>query len=321
MKESIIPRSKRIEYIDIAKGLGIILVVIGHCLKGNTFPATWIWSFHMPLFFILSGLCFAENKYPTFQSFLTKRIKTLLLPCIYFSILIALLYVPIKGLSTFYSLFTDGLPGALWFILVLFFCELIYYLINKYSANTPINISTLFICLIIGIILNRYSIKLSHSMCSVFTATFYYGLGHIMKNKINILLSMKCKVIFSAILLAIPCAFVLITKQSINLADNYIPSPEAIYVLVSIIGSTGLLLLAMVKNNNKIWGGWILFLGKNTLIILSLHMFFIGVASEYIKPLIQNKLIYKLSEQIFVWTLLYFSIILINKKVKWILGK
>ena len=92
-------------------------------------------------------------------------------------------------------------------------------------------------------------------MCSVFTATFYYGLGHIMKNKINILLSMKCKVIFSAILLAIPCAFVLITKQSINLSDNYIPSPEAIYVLVSIIGSTGLLLLAMVKNNNKIWGG------------------------------------------------------------------
>lgn len=38
-------QTNRIEYIDIAKGIGMILVVIGHCINGKTFPGTWINSF------------------------------------------------------------------------------------------------------------------------------------------------------------------------------------------------------------------------------------------------------------------------------------
>ena len=58
----------RDESLDIAKGFGIILVVLGHCLDGliasNYFPTTVLWptlavwtiyTFHMPLFFVVSG--------------------------------------------------------------------------------------------------------------------------------------------------------------------------------------------------------------------------------------------------------------------------
>lgn len=69
----LITPKKRIEYIDIAKGIGMILVVIGHCINDKTFPGTWIYSFHMPLFFVLSGLCFSDKKYPTFLPFLWKK--------------------------------------------------------------------------------------------------------------------------------------------------------------------------------------------------------------------------------------------------------
>ena len=75
---------KRIEYIDIAKGLGIILVVIGHCIDGKTFPGTWISSFHMPLFFILSGMCFNASRYTSLIPFFYKRFKTLFLPLLFF---------------------------------------------------------------------------------------------------------------------------------------------------------------------------------------------------------------------------------------------
>ncbi|MBF1069294.1 MAG: acyltransferase family protein, partial [Prevotellaceae bacterium] len=57
-------QTKRIEALDIAKGIGIILVIIGH--MSSSYLRDWIYSFHMPLFFIISGICFKTEKYPSF---------------------------------------------------------------------------------------------------------------------------------------------------------------------------------------------------------------------------------------------------------------
>jgi fucose 4-O-acetylase-like acetyltransferase len=59
---------QRIEYIDVAKGIGIILVAAGifiYSANGGIrdFAVSWIYSFHMPLFFFISGFLFtASNK-------------------------------------------------------------------------------------------------------------------------------------------------------------------------------------------------------------------------------------------------------------------
>ena len=314
-------QTNRIEYIDIAKGLGMILVVIGHCINGKTFPGTWINSFHMPLFFLLSGLCFTEKKYPTFIPFLKKRIKTLLLPCIYFSLLITTLSTLVHGNFTFQKLINQTLPGALWFVCILFLSEILYYSVLKQSRKKNYTLIFLFSFLLIGITLNRIGFKLSHSLCSTFTATFYYGLGHLLKNNISQLLSNNRKIIFASLTLCLPGILVLITNQSINLSENYIPKPEVLYVIFSISGSLGILILSSASifapNIKRI----ILYIGKNTLIILSLHMLFIMFANHYISHIIPNKLLYKILEQIFIWGLLYFSIEFINRKGKWILGK
>ena len=48
--------------IDVAKGIAIILVVLGHSIAEPTVPLNkFILSFHMPLFFFLSGI-FSGNK-------------------------------------------------------------------------------------------------------------------------------------------------------------------------------------------------------------------------------------------------------------------
>jgi fucose 4-O-acetylase-like acetyltransferase len=72
--------SKRIEYIDIARGIGILLVVLGHNDFGylSLFGRKLIYSFHMPLFFFLSGYFF--NASIPFAAFLKKRFDTLLKP-------------------------------------------------------------------------------------------------------------------------------------------------------------------------------------------------------------------------------------------------
>ena len=53
----IVNMQKRIEYIDTAKAIGILLVILGHC-KFLYRPelGIFIYSFHMPLFFVISGM-------------------------------------------------------------------------------------------------------------------------------------------------------------------------------------------------------------------------------------------------------------------------
>lgn len=52
---------RRSTFIDIAKGIGIILVVLGHLDTNGQISREVIYSFHMPLFFLLSGI-FANTK-------------------------------------------------------------------------------------------------------------------------------------------------------------------------------------------------------------------------------------------------------------------
>lgn len=73
---------KRIVLYDVIKGVGIILMVIGHTCVQPLY--NWIYCFHMPLFFIISGLFFQPKRY-TIMEFLTKRYRQLLLPLIIFT--------------------------------------------------------------------------------------------------------------------------------------------------------------------------------------------------------------------------------------------
>lgn len=68
---------KRIEYIDILKGIGIILVVLGHVTQNKPL-FQFIYAFHMPLFFFVAGL-FLRNKF----GFIKSHARSLMIP--YFS--------------------------------------------------------------------------------------------------------------------------------------------------------------------------------------------------------------------------------------------
>ena len=46
--------NKRLEELDIAKGIGIVLIVLGH-LEPSTYLMRFVYSFHLFLFFVCSG--------------------------------------------------------------------------------------------------------------------------------------------------------------------------------------------------------------------------------------------------------------------------
>jgi len=74
--------SKRIEYIDIARGIGILLVVMGHndVQLVSPYLHKLIYSFHMPLFFFMSGLFFKSNQ--PFLQLVQRRYSAVLKPYI-----------------------------------------------------------------------------------------------------------------------------------------------------------------------------------------------------------------------------------------------
>jgi fucose 4-O-acetylase-like acetyltransferase len=74
---------KRVEYVDIAKGIGIMLVVMGHndFALISPFAHKLIYSFHMPMFFFMSGMFFKPDL--PFWNFLQNRFRKLLKPFLF----------------------------------------------------------------------------------------------------------------------------------------------------------------------------------------------------------------------------------------------
>lgn len=130
--------SKRIEYLDIAKGIGILLVVLGHndFEVISLFVQRLIYSFHMPLFFFLSGY-FLNTAIPFF-SFIKKRFHTLLKPFFFTIFLIYFTSVSFEkmGFNTAITRIVKSLYGSghyldwvqLWFLPHLFAVSLYAFL-------------------------------------------------------------------------------------------------------------------------------------------------------------------------------------------------
>lgn len=133
---------KRLDYIDFAKAFGMLLIVWGHIRLGDWSNA-FVYAFHIPLFFFLSGMVFSKKRYPDFKSFLLKRVNSLIKPYIVFSVLTwivwaAFSYVTHANVDSYWmplaeTFIAQGSGGfllhnvPLWFVTCLFIVEIIYY--------------------------------------------------------------------------------------------------------------------------------------------------------------------------------------------------
>ena len=167
----------RIEWIDFAKGVAIILAVFGHAATYESIAGKFIYTFHMPFFFVTAGFLLNLSKWggaENFSKFSAKLFKRLFVP--YY--LAELLWYPIwfvvcheagylKYLWSWNSLspsqalsavFTGNgnasglILGQLWFLPALLMAEIIfvklYNRLNKIDAE--IFVVTIFLAAGIG---------------------------------------------------------------------------------------------------------------------------------------------------------------------------
>lgn len=143
--KAVVVKKARIDWLDYYKGIGIFLVVLGHCFLPSKLRGI-IYSFHMPLFFLAGGLTLNPQRYANIKEFLKKKAVGLLIPYvilnlytlpswIYFSkihgnsevTLSTLLYGIIYGNN-------DKVPllcGPSWFIPALFLAEVTFYIMYR----------------------------------------------------------------------------------------------------------------------------------------------------------------------------------------------
>lgn len=156
---------KRISYIDMAKGIGIILVVWGHSDFPSATTNQWISSFHMPLFFILSGMLLSHTKAyeKDMKDLIKKKARGLLIPYLTFSIL-SMVFTAILDTATLGTYLPNALMqtlvfygiSVLWFLPALFFGEIIFLFIRKHTSLPVTGILSLCTCLLVVFTANTY---------------------------------------------------------------------------------------------------------------------------------------------------------------------
>jgi fucose 4-O-acetylase-like acetyltransferase len=124
--------NNRDRQLDAVKGFAIILVIVGHVtafsnpdnLKNNLL-FTLIYSFHMHLFFFISGYLVVGRFGPTTGSWIKKKFMQLIIPyCVftlfYTFVLFGFLNSTITPDSVIHVLFSYTIPDSAWFLPVLF---------------------------------------------------------------------------------------------------------------------------------------------------------------------------------------------------------
>lgn len=283
---------ERIQEIDIAKGIGILLVLIGHSIPYESNLHTWIYSFHMPLFFILSGLVMNAPEDISFRGLLKKNIKLItnyvLWSGIYFIFDMIVRFIILRQTS-FHSMFWEAYQtvtfygiNVLWFFSTLFIAKMITSIIlkkSKFATSIIIGGVLLAIAVTVGTIINKIEITNFTSIFiypaitiarSLSVVIFLVGGYRIKPFIIKWIKQVRTQCIsFGA--LSILLTFVCCLKVgTVDIHALRFGNPF-ILLVSSFGGFIGVICVSKLTSFNKIGAKVLIFLGTNSSLIMATH--------------------------------------------------
>lgn len=292
--------TQRIKSVDIAKGLGILLVVFGHQIDYFHAPVpgaySYIYLFHVPLFFFLSGLFFREqeNLWTTVKKKFMRLYLPYLLANIFFFFVEMVrvwklgdaydgdlgwgnLWEAVLGLWPVPSMFSR----PTWFILVLFRICILYKLIQYLAGGRKWIMAIVSVALgIVGAVVAPGNCMLGQTL----VALSFLSLGHICGTKF-IADSKVFNVVPSAVLsvILLPVLFVISRHQQTNIAVNVYDSPALLFT-GALLGIAMIMCVSKLIENLPLTTRVLSFVGKYTLQIMIWHIFIMKIlftAAEY----------------------------------------
>lgn len=291
------------EHIDVLKGIGIILVVLGHLIGGFGFDM--IFLFHMPLFFFISGFLFKKQP---LKKYLSKKTIALIVPYFTFLTILYPCYYHLEESDNILKYFGKAFIGgnflnkgliAFWFITCLFLTQQLFNLLaTKIKSEKTIGFIIL-ICFLISYINSEFydSFWLPWNANVVFAAIPFFYFGYIAKN--DKLKTPSYLLIISFITILALIYFIPNLSYDMKSSNYGIPFISFFMSLVIIF-----FLMYVSKNLIKMTfvSKYLKYLGDRSLVIMFLHQPIIIFLNQYFS----THLIIKLIMSIVVSCICYF---------------
>jgi fucose 4-O-acetylase-like acetyltransferase len=317
--------------VDILKGIGIILVVLGHTCHNNL--NGWISNFHMPLFFIVSGLFLKPGHDVYF-----KRSKSIIIPYFIFSIVsylywrfLEIRFRPIDDnfdanthfLDIFWQMHKFEFNVVLWFLPCLFFATILLNIILLRINKRPI---ILLVCLLWSIVLSFYmpdsqSLWINETLCAIPFVTIGWLLGVFLSKIDDKLKNTPWYYRISALL---PLLAIVYIPHGGGMMDSIYPNGYLYYFITALICVIAVYILSTLLTSQN----WLSWLGRNTLAIMCLHeplkrivIKIFAIATHQSTDELRESTILS----VLVTAVVILSLVpvckLINKRLPWILGR
>ncbi len=282
---------ERISEIDAARGFALFLTVFGHVLMRNELWFNWIFSFHMPAFFFLSGMTFRPEKAGGFGTFVKSRFKKRLVP--YFAAIAAgagicllrpayravLLQFDWKYLAVwalYYAQPKELYVGQVWFLAALFVTEILAYgwlrLFGK--RNLLIRGYTILLIAWLGNQISRINPylpvghRLPWKLDAALTAFVFLILGYYAAQCRLIERLRRCAWLVGPLCTCLSYYFGVRLFGYTNLCDC-VYSPAPYYYMAALCGTAALLSGASICRNSRFWQ----YCGRNSLVMFIAQTF------------------------------------------------
>lgn len=283
--------------IDLLKGLGILLVVLGHSISTLTQPINQvILSFHMPLFFFCAGLTLKPVATTSKIVFLFKKLKSILLPqCIMG--LLALVYDGVflyllthKIGNTELSIVAKGWFTQ-WFLPTLFMCNVVWIGVNL--LNIDLYKKKTVFCLLLGSVFAGYvtgnfAENTIVSIEKVPTAFMFVVLGFYTKNylwdKLNIL-TVKARATTACLFVVALTALIwfAMVNEPVEMYRNYY-GRYGLFLITSILGILISVIAVFLINRNT----FIELFGRNSIVVFVTHFSVVKFVSSVVSNVFEE---------------------------------
>lgn len=269
---------KRVDWIDIVRGVAIVCVMLGHIDWGENPLCVWIYSFHIPIWFFLSGVLAFHTRdaaKPALSRFIQHKAASLLYPYFTFS-LISIAYITVClgfGRDTVLLLLAMisflGISGAMWFLPVMFFSSVLFESLGRIKLRRNLLFLPLLALIYVG---DRFTpFEYYYAVQRVLIATSFLFLGYYYAAAVAAHQFKKSALLLVGLGML---ASNLLLSRTNGLVDLHYATMNNMlrYYLLALLGCVGLCLIISSLTLPGWISGPLSYLGKNSLIILTTHV-------------------------------------------------
>ena len=351
---------ERIGYYDIARGLGIIFVVIGHI---GTFYGpfrSFIITFHMALFFMISGMLIFETKEEerSLTEIIKKKFFRIMIPYILFSVLSIIIEFVRLSLQDIYfwphfrALFVTAGSfygnSVMWFLPALFISEIIFLIIRRIKKDIMTVLSVLVLAALtiwantLPTVGNQFLQSFTAAMirgvyCTIFICIGYYVRKYIMTLKIQNFVYGCWAILLMRLSFALNQFNPKVDLRAMYWGERGIATTSktvlvsyqaSLYLIGAVSGALGIIFLCKCLESFSNCGIFkvLIFFGGNSLIIMATHLdwhvlhYGIDLAA-ILNEIYPSSMLYHMYVLVFVFAVEAMLILLINKYLPILSGK